>query len=49
MSDEAAAFIDTNILVYAFDSTNPPRQEPGGGLHLFSSSAARATDAPAVP
>jgi predicted nucleic acid-binding protein len=32
MSDEAPAFVDTNVLVYAFDSTDPARHDPAAQL-----------------
>ncbi|MGH2626535.1 MAG: PIN domain-containing protein [Anaerolineales bacterium] len=32
MRDEAPAFVDTNILVYAFDNTDPARHAPAAQL-----------------
>lgn len=32
MNDEAPAFVDTNVLVYAFDSTDPARHAPAAQL-----------------
>jgi predicted nucleic acid-binding protein len=32
MADEAPAFVDTNLLVYAFDSTDPTRRRSAAQL-----------------
>src|SRR5262245_47175917 len=43
MIDEAPAFVDANILVYAFDSSDPPRHHSAADLlsHLMGSDRLR--------